>query len=74
MSTDMFGCYQKLGLQQIRDYLIAVWVNVDVDVEAERFVIRKVRIVNVCFTLRQYAFPGVFYILCCVLCTEHYKF
>ena len=74
MSTDMFGCYQKFGPQQIRYYLIAVWVNIDVDVEAERFVFRKGRIVTVWFTLRQYAFPGVFYILCCVLCTEHYKF
>ena len=27
MSTDMIGCYQKIGLQQISVYLIAVWVN-----------------------------------------------
>ena len=47
MSTDMFGCYQKFGPQQIRYYLIAVWVNIDVDVEAERFVFRKGRIVTV---------------------------
>ena len=52
MSTDMFGCYQKFG--SVRDDLIVVWVNVDVDVEAERFVFRKGRIVDVlsrvCFT------------------------
>ena len=44
MSTDMFGCYQKFGPQQIRYYLIAVWVNIDVDVQAERFVFRKGRV------------------------------
>ena len=64
MSTDMFGCYQKFGPQQIRYYLIAVWVNIDVDLEGKNCNC-VIHIETVCGMLSRVCFT--FCVVYCVL-------